>query len=84
MVHEWLSLVEKKDENIYKDDYSKRGVKIRAKFSYMTYEQSFIFKFLLMNFFMKFILTCPFLVWMAKRYQHQGIPNNDDVYWNKS
>ena len=54
LVHECLSLVEKK-ENIYKNDYS-RGIKIRANIGYLIYEQSRVFKPLLMNSSMKLIL----------------------------
>ena len=43
------------------------GVKTRAKIDYLINEQSVIFKSLLMNSSMKFILALPFLVWMVKR-----------------
>ena len=72
MVDECLSLVEKEDENIYKDDYSRTGVKIRAKIDYVINEQSLIFKSLLMTSSMKFILTLPFLVWMVKKIPTPG------------
>ena len=73
VVHECLSLVEKEDENIYKDHYSRMGVKIRAKIDYVINEQSLIFKSLLMNSSMKFILRLPFLVWMVKKMMEQKL-----------
>ena len=66
LVHECLSLVEKK-ENIYKNDYS-RGIKIRANIGYLIYEQFRVFKPLLMNSSMKLILALSSLVWVVKRY----------------